>query len=168
MMNKAVFFDRDGVLNVDTGYPHRIEDMILIEGAPEAIAMAHAQGYKIFIVTNQGGLALNYFDWPVLNRFNQELLARLKAQDIITDIAICPHHPDAPDPAMRHCQCRKPSPKMIVDLADQHDIDLASSLMIGDRDSDVEAGLAAGCQAFLFEGGRLDEFIAPLLEASTS
>jgi D-glycero-D-manno-heptose 1,7-bisphosphate phosphatase len=163
--HKALFLDRDGVLNVDTGYPHRLDDFTLIDGADDAVVMAHGQGYKVFIVTNQGGIALEYFDWRAMMAFQDKLLSALKAKGgIITDIAICPHHPEAKDPAMRYCECRKPSPKMILDLAQQHQIDLSRSIMVGDRDSDVEAGLAAQCQAFLFRGGRLDTFIAPLLE----
>jgi D-glycero-D-manno-heptose 1,7-bisphosphate phosphatase len=164
-IHKALFLDRDGVLNVDMGYTHQLKDFALINGADDAVALAHAKGYKVFIVTNQGGIALGYFDQVALEAFHDKLLAALKVKGgVITDIAVCPHHPDSDNPMMRDCQCRKPSPKMILDLAAQHQIDLSRSIMVGDKDSDVEAGFAAGCQAFLFEGGRLDKFITPLLE----
>jgi D-glycero-D-manno-heptose 1,7-bisphosphate phosphatase len=80
---------------------------------------------------------------------------------VIDDLRFCPHHPNAADQALKHCDCRKPSPKMILDLAAKHHIDLAASIMIGDRDTDVEAGEAAGCRGVLFTGGRLDLALKP-------
>lgn len=167
-LHKALFLDRDGVLNVDTGYPHRREDCVLIDGADRAIALAHAAGYKVFIVTNQGGIALEYFTAEDVIAFHDHLVGLLTASGgVITDIAFCPHHPKAPDPQWRDCACRKPHPGMILDLAAKHGVDLAASLMVGDRDSDLQAGEAAGCTAHLFQGGRLDDFITPLLRAAS-
>ena len=161
---KGLFLDRDGVLNVDTGYTHRVDDLTMIEGADDAILMAHQAGYKIFIVTNQGGIGLGYYTTDMMDIFHDALIDQLTAKGgEITEIAFCPHHPNAILPANQACDCRKPSPLMIQQLAKAHDIDLASSIMIGDRQSDVDAGHAAGCKAFLFAEGRLDQFLKPLL-----
>ncbi len=163
-LSKAVFFDRDGVLNIDSGYPHRPDELEMIVGGDVAIRMANDAGYKVFIVTNQGGIALGLYDVQAMHHFNHLLTEKLQSKGGVVDgIAYCPHHPDALNPDDRNCLCRKPSPKMIVDLAVSHQLDLSASLMIGDRDSDVMAGEAAGCTSFLFSGGRLDEFLKPKL-----
>ncbi len=168
MVNRCIFFDRDGVLNVDYGYTHRLQDCVLIEGAAAAVHLARSFDYKIFIVTNQGGIALGLYDAAAMMAFNSHLIGLLSdspiiATPIIDDIAFCPHHPDALNTAERLCDCRKPKPGMLLTLARRHDIDLSQSLMIGDKQSDVAAGLAAGCKSHLFSGGRLDDFIRPLL-----
>ncbi len=167
MVNHCVFFDRDGVLNVDYGYPHRLQDCVLIDGAAEAVHLARSFGYKVFIVTNQGGIALGLYDEAGLAAFNAHLIGLLSGGStdapVIDDLEFCPHHPDAPDAASRLCDCRKPKPGMLLTLARRHNIDLSQSLMIGDRQSDVAAGEAAGCKSYLFSGGRLDDFIRPLL-----
>lgn len=163
---KALFLDRDGVLNIDTGYTHLVEDLTMVDGAVEAVRIAHDLGYKVFIVTNQGGIGLGMYDEAAMDQFHSALLEKIHSGGgVITAIAFCPHHPEAIDQNMRDCHCRKPSPKMILKLAETHLIDLSQSLMIGDRESDVMAGEAAGCSGHLFRGGRLDDFIAPLLEA---
>lgn len=165
MENKrAIFLDRDGVINVDDGYTHRIEDFQLMPGAAAAIRRACAAGYHVFVVTNQGGIALGYFTEKDLQRFHDHMLAELNEEKaIITDIAFCPHHPRSPDPAMQTCTCRKPDPGMILSLAEKHSIDLANSAMIGDRETDVEAGQAAGVKAFLFDGENLDTLMQDVL-----
>ena len=161
---KGLFLDRDGVLNIDTGYTYLVDDLTMVEGADDAILMAHQAGYKIFIVTNQGGIGLGYYTADMMHLFHGALIDQLTAKGgTITEIAFCPHHPKAILPEHRTCDCRKPSPAMIQRLAKAHDIDLTASIMIGDRQSDVEAGHAAGCQAFLFAEGRLDQFLKPLL-----
>ena len=164
-VKRAVFFDRDGVLNVDHGYTHRIEDCALIPGAAEAVRMVNDHGYLAFVVTNQGGIALGYYGETDLHHFNEALFSMIHhaSGGVITDTAFCPHHPKAENPDVQDCPCRKPSPQMIIRLAQQHHIDLSQSIMIGDRDSDVEAGIAAGCRSVLFTGGRLDDALKPLI-----
>ena len=161
----AVFFDRDGVLNVDTGYTHRLEDCQLIPGAAAAVRMANDAGYKTLVVTNQGGIALGYYTQDMMLAFHDRLTALIQSESggVIDGLRFCPHHPDAADDALRVCDCRKPSPKMILDLAQNHRIDLAASIMIGDRQTDIEAGQAAGCQSVLFTGGRLDLALSPYI-----
>lgn len=161
---RAIFLDRDGVINVDTGYPHKIEDCRLIPGAAAAIRRARDAGYMIAVVTNQGGIALGYYDEAALLHFNVHL-ARLLEEDgaVLDAISFCPHHPSAPDPALRQCSCRKPLPGMLLELAEKYDIAMNESAMIGDRITDLEAGEAAGVRAFLFDGGNLDEMMRHVL-----
>jgi D-glycero-D-manno-heptose 1,7-bisphosphate phosphatase len=167
-LNKAIFFDRDGVLNVDTGYPHRIEDCQMITGADKALRLVNDCGYLAFIVTNQGGIALGLYDHADLDTFNTLLLRHLTAEGgIITDIAYCPHHPQSENPALRECSCRKPKPGMLTELAKKHNIDLGASIMIGDRDIDITAAEAAGCRGYLFENTDLYVFIKPLLDRAS-
>lgn len=163
--NRAIFLDRDGVINIDEGYTHRIEDFSLIDGAASAIRRANTAGFKVMVVTNQGGIGLGYYDHADVRSFHAHMQAVLEREAaIITDIAYCPHHPRSPDPGLRDCTCRKPSPEMLLTLASRHNIDLAASAMIGDRDTDVAAGTAAGAHAFLFNGGSLDTLMIEVLD----
>lgn len=151
----AIFLDRDGTINADTGYTYRKGDLMLIDGVAAGIAEARRAGIPVFIVTNQGGIALGLYSEAAMHAFNRHLLARLIATDadaVITDIAFCPHHPEADDPSRRQCDCRKPQPGMLRALAAKHGLDLAKSMMIGDRDTDVAAAEAAGCKGVLYIG----------------
>jgi len=152
----ALFLDRDGVINIDHGYPYRVEDFDFMPDAAEAIKFAHESGIPIFVVTNQGGIGLGYFDEAAVHRFHAHMLDCISTKGgQIMDIAFCSHHPNAIDPAMRDCSCRKPKPGMIFDLASRHQIDLNRSVMIGDRDTDMAAANAAGCHGLLYSGGSL-------------
>ena len=153
----AVFLDRDNTLNVDHGYTWRVEDFVWMSGAPEALAAWHRAGIPCFIVTNQGGIGKGLYSTDQMRAFNAHLCAEAeRAGGHITDIAFCPHHPDAATETLRTpSPCRKPEPGMLLELAARWNIDLASSVMIGDRDSDVAAGKAAGCHASLFDGSDL-------------
>ena len=150
----AVFLDRDQTLNIDHGYTHLADDFAWMPGAPEALQLFHRRGIACFIVTNQGGIGREVYTVAQMQAFNDHLVAQAGlAGGRILDIAHCPHHPEAPAPAMQTpCRCRKPEPGLILGLADKWNIDLAASVMIGDRDSDVAAGRAAGCHAYLFDG----------------
>jgi len=150
----AVFLDRDNTLNVDHGHTWRIEDFAWVPGAPEALAIWHRAGIACFIVTNQGGIGKGLYSTDQMHAFHAHLCAEAaRAGGHITDIAFCPNHPEAVTPALKTpSSCRKPAPGMILELAARWNIDLAASVMIGDRDSDVAAGTAAGCHAYLFDG----------------
>jgi len=139
MSRPALFLDRDGVLNVDHGYVFRKADFEPIAGVFEALRLAVARGYILIIVTNQSGIGRGYFtqtDYDALEAYIRQLFADEAIP--LTAIYHCPHHPDA------KCDCRKPRPGMILRAAQDHDIDLPRSVMIGDKPSDAEAAQTAG------------------------
>lgn len=158
----GAFLDRDGVLIQDSGYPHRDEDLRLIPGAAAAVRRLNAAGYRTVIVTNQSGVARGLFDEDRMHAFNALLTQRL-AQDgaRIDAVYACPFHADAVVERYRHPDHpdRKPNPGMILRAVAEHDIDSARSILIGDRDSDMEAARRAGVEGLLFQGGDLDAFV---------
>jgi D-glycero-D-manno-heptose 1,7-bisphosphate phosphatase len=160
-----VFLDRDGVLNVDVGYAHRPDQIEWIHGAQEAVAHLVACGYQVFVVTNQAGVARGYYDEATVNDLHQWMAMELAASGgRIDDWRYCPSHPDGVVPAYaRSDPWRKPEPGMLLDLIAHHDIDLAGSFLIGDRDSDLEAARRAGITAYRFDGGNLLDFVTALL-----
>lgn len=164
----AVFFDRDGVLNEDTAYPHLEEHLILIPGAADAIRRLNGLGYMAVIVTNQSGVARQLFTIDQMHAFNDLVVRRLGVKGArIGAVYSCPFHSDGSDPAWIHPDHpdRKPNPGMILRAIEEHRIDPARSFMIGDRQSDLEAARRAGIPGFLFTGGNLDDFVSELLGA---
>lgn len=147
----AVFLDRDGTINEEKNYLHRIDDFQFIAGAPQAIKQLNQAGYPVLVVTNQSGVARGYFslaDVETLHRFLMERLAEIGAH--IDGFYICPHHPTAGEGSKRQrCTCRKGEPGLLIKAAREHGIDLSRSYMIGDKPADVEAGEKAGCTPLL-------------------
>jgi D-glycero-D-manno-heptose 1,7-bisphosphate phosphatase len=150
-INKAVFLDRDGVINEEKGYLHRIEDFVFIPGAPEAIARLKDSGYLVVVVTNQSGVARGYFSLDDVNRLHEYIDTELAARNTSIDAyRICTHHPDfRADSSGAECSCRKPLPGMIEAAAADLSVDLARSWLVGDKLTDIQAGLAAGCRSIL-------------------
>lgn len=139
MATKAVFLDRDGVINDHVRYVNTPEDLILFPDAGQAIKRLNDAGYKVFVVTNQGGVGLGHMKEENLHLIHEKMERELERDGAILDeIAYCAHKPHA------RCACRKPEPKMILDLAEKYDVDLSRSYMVGDRDTDVIAGQKAG------------------------
>lgn len=165
-MRKAVFFDRDGVLNVDTDYLYRIEDFRWIEGAKEALSYLTKKGYLIFVVTNQSGVGRGYFTEADVNRLHAWMCREAKAAGgIITDVYYCPYIEGAKVKEYdKKSYWRKPEPGMVLAAAKDYDVDLSKSYMIGDRSRDVECAENAGMQGYLFTGGRLDTFVQSIEE----
>ncbi|MBQ9804404.1 MAG: D-glycero-beta-D-manno-heptose 1,7-bisphosphate 7-phosphatase [Lentisphaeria bacterium] len=147
MVNKAFFLDRDGVINEEIGYLHEPEKTEIISGVAAAIKMMHAAGYLVVAITNQAGVAKGYYPeadvYAVHSRIQQLLLTRYGADALIDAWYYCPHHQDFTG----ECDCRKPKPGMLLRAAADFNIDLSSSFMIGDRMSDINAGVNAGCAA---------------------
>lgn len=151
-LQKAIFLDRDGVLNDDSEFIHRAEDLILYPDVPEAIKKINQSDYSAIVVTNQSVVARNLCTEEYLRCIHNKLESDLgKFGAWLDDIYYCPHHPDKgfPDenPAYKIvCDCRKPKPGMLTQAAKDYHIDLTKSWMIGDNERDIEAGLAAGCK----------------------
>ncbi len=144
--DSAVFLDRDGVINVERHYLHRVEDFAFLPGAVEALQRLKTAGWALVVVTNQSGIARGYYDEASYQQLTLHMNAALAHAGVRLDAVLhCPHLPDAAVPAYRRiCDCRKPGPGMLLAGARTLGLDLASSVMIGDRLSDLQAGRAAG------------------------
>lgn len=157
MKGRAVFLDRDGVINDHVRYVNRADDLILFPGVGRALKQLHDANYRVFVVTNQGGVGLGYMTEGNLHQIHRKMMEELAREGaVIDDIAYCPHKPK------EGCVCRKPEPKMITDLAERYHINLAESYMVGDRETDVEAGIRAGTKTILLgEGSSQADFVVP-------
>jgi D-glycero-D-manno-heptose 1,7-bisphosphate phosphatase len=146
MSRRAAFIDRDGVLNEDRAYVHRIADFEFIPGSVQALRQLQQAGYLLVLITNQSGIARGLFteaDYHRLDRYIREQLAQSGVS--FDSVQYCPHLPEARIPDYRRdCDCRKPRPGMILAAAAELDIDLSRSFLVGDRKSDIDAGRAAG------------------------
>ena len=146
MGSPAVFLDRDGVINVDVGYLYRPEEFRFIEGSAEALRIMKQKGWKLVMVTNQSGIARGFYteqQYLVLDRYMRDQLSGMGAA--LDGSYYCPHHPEfGPDKYRKVCSCRKPKPGMLLKAAEDLDIDLGRSYMVGDRYSDLLAGRNAG------------------------
>jgi D-glycero-D-manno-heptose 1,7-bisphosphate phosphatase len=155
-VNKALFLDRDGVINVNHGYVGQIDSFDWIDGIFDLVKSAKGLGYKIIVVTNQSGIGRGYYsqdDFQSLTMWMQQEFANRQAS--IDKVYHCPHHPtEALAPFKLRCLCRKPSPGMALDAQDEFSIDLNASVMVGDKISDIEfAENAKIGKAFLLNQG---------------
>jgi len=154
---KALFLDRDGVINEDYGYVYKKEDFKFKDGIFELLK--HFKDYKIFIVTNQSGIARGYYTENDFHKLMNWVKEEFKQKGIeIVDINFCPHHPNITG----NCECRKPNPGMILDLAKKYNIDLENSIMIGDKKSDIEAANKAGIKKTYLVKDNLSDIIKTL------
>ena len=158
---KAIFLDRDGVLNIDKGNACELESIELYAYAGDTIAQIHDLNYKVFIVTNQPVVARGWLSEKKLTEINkryQDLLFRQNPQALVDKIYYCPHHPEATlEEYRQNCSCRKPKPGMLKKAAQEFQIDLEKSFMVGDRISDIVAGHLAGCKTILCTTGKHQE-----------
>jgi D-glycero-D-manno-heptose 1,7-bisphosphate phosphatase len=163
----AAFLDRDGVLNLDAGYVHRPEEFVWVEGARAAVKRLNDAGHLVIVVTNQAGVARGYYEEEAVHRLHGFINQELRALGAHIDaFYYCPHHPDGI--VSRYsltCDSRKPGPGMLLRAMREWPINKAGSLMIGDKDLDLEAARRAGIPGHLFRGGNLDAFVASLLPA---
>ncbi len=169
-MKKAIFLDRDGVINeVKTervNFVNRPAHFYFLEGVTEAIKQLSQSDFLLFVVTNQGGVGLGYISHEELNSIHAYMVNEIeKAGGVIQEVSCCVHKPN------EGCSCRKPEAGMLLDLASKYDVDLAHSYMIGDRDVDIEAGRKAGCTTILLSGSpspshNADYIFPTLLKAS--
>ena len=136
---KTIFLDRDGIINKEINYLHKIEDFEFIDGIFDACLHFQSLGYKIIIITNQSGISRGYYSVIDYQKVTQWMLDQFKYKNInILDILHCPHGPDST------CDCRKPKPGMFLKAKTKHNIDMEKSWMIGDKEIDTIAANSAG------------------------
>ena len=164
---KAIFLDRDGTINKYVGFLRNIDDFELFDGVSEAIKKINQSGYLAIVVTNQPVIARGEVSWKELHEIHKKMETLLgKDGAYIDGIYICPHHPDKGFEGERpeykfDCDCRKPKPGLLLQAAKDYNIDMSQSYMIGDNDTDIEAGRNAGCMDSVLidtnkEGGLLE------------
>ena len=125
-MNKAIFLDRDGTINVDFGYVYKTQELELLPGVAEALRIFQELGYLLIVITNQSGIGRGYFTLEDAEQFNRALAQELE----------------------KHCECRKPSPFMVTEAMKKYEIDPSQSYMFGDKKSDTECGERSGVKSF--------------------
>lgn len=153
-MNKAIFLDRDGTINVEKDYIYKCEDLVFEEGSVEALKTFKNLGYILIVVSNQSGIARGYFTEEDLKAFNDNMNEKLKEESVeITEFYCCPHHPDGLAEYKKVCDCRKPNNKMLEDAIKKYNIDREKSYMIGDKVSDIGAGLKSKLKTVLVKTG---------------
>jgi D-glycero-D-manno-heptose 1,7-bisphosphate phosphatase len=153
---RAAFVDRDGVINEERRYVHRIEDFVLLPSAVAGLRLLAEAGFKLVIVTNQAGVARGYFDEPAVKTLHGHIRQLLQSQHVPIDaIYYCPHHPEGTVPAYAiRCDCRKPAAGMLLQAERELQLDLSRSVIIGDKECDMEAGRQAGLMlAVLVDSG---------------
>ena len=139
MSIKTIFLDRDGVINKEINYLHKIEDFEFINGVFEACQYFKNLNYKIIIITNQSGISRGYYTENDFQIITNWMIAQFKKNDInILDVFHCPHLPDS------NCNCRKPMPGMLLEAKYKHNINMNNSWMIGDKEADIIAANNAG------------------------
>lgn len=160
----AVFLDRDGTINEEVGYLNHPERLKLIPGAAEAIGLINASGMKAVVVTNQSGVARGLFDEAVVGAVHARLRELLQREGGVLDgIYFCPHHPtEGRGRYLLSCDCRKPSPGLLLQAAAELGLDTAGSYMVGDTLKDIEAGERVGARGVLVRTGYGAESAAAL------
>ncbi|MDB5102649.1 MAG: D,D-heptose 1,7-bisphosphate phosphatase [Fibrobacteres bacterium] len=143
---KAVFLDRDGTLNKNTHYLIDFGDFELLPGVEQALRLLQDLDYRLFVVSNQSGVARGYFPFEAVEALHRKIEAHMATLGIrLEEMAFCPHHPQGSVAAYTmDCDCRKPKPGMLRYLATKYDVDISRSIMVGDSMSDAMAGLNAG------------------------
>ncbi len=154
IMKKAVFLDRDGTINVEKDYLYQVADFEFVPGAEEAIRRLNQAGLLVIVVTNQSGVARGYYTEDDVEQLHRHINRELARHDAHVDAWFyCPHHPSGKGSYALPCSCRKPLPGMLRAAALRYDIDLEQSYMVGDKQADIEAGMAAGCHTILVRTG---------------
>lgn len=161
-MNKALFLDRDGVINKEYNYVYKKDNFIFIKDIFSSCRYFQNLGFLIIVVTNQSGIARNMYTAKDFEDLSKWMIHKFEQEDvIISDIFFCPHHPDY---SVGECYCRKPKPGLFLDAIEKHSIDVNESIMIGDKISDLIASNDAGiAHNFMVETGHTldknDEFL---------
>ncbi len=147
MKNKALFVDRDGVINVEKNYVHTVDEFEFIPEIFGILKKYQDEGFLIIVVSNQAGVARNYYTEKDVKIVNNWMVHKLKEKGItIREVYYCPHHPDFTG----DCECRKPRPGMILKALEKYNIDPEKSVLIGDKETDILAGRNAGIGTNLY------------------
>jgi len=159
---RAVFLDRDGVINVNKGFINRFDQIELLPGAAQAIRMINKSDMLAIVITNQPVISRGECTWNELKQIHNAIETQLgKEGAYIDDIFVCPHHPDKGFKGEHTkykivCECRKPKPGLIIMASEKYNIDISRSYMVGDNSRDIEAGLSAGCKTVLIGKNNLN------------
>ena len=161
----AAFLDRDGVLNVDHGYAHRIEQLEWVEGAIEAVRLLNRAAYLVLVVTNQSGIARGLYDQASVESFHAHMQQALAAHGAHIDaFYYCPHHPEGTIKSLAvRCSCRKPGTGLLEQAASQWPIELGASFLIGDKDDDMAAAATFNIRGIKFN--RLTDSLVDVVQA---
>ncbi|MBA94487.1 MAG: D-glycero-beta-D-manno-heptose-1,7-bisphosphate 7-phosphatase [Rickettsiales bacterium] len=178
MKKKAVFLDRDGVINIDTSYIKSPDELTLYPFSAQAIKQLNKAGYIVVVVTNQSVIARNMCTEHTLGLIHKKLEIELKKEDAyINKLYYCPHHPDGDrenkdNPYVKECECRKPKAGMLFQAKEDFNIDFSESFMVGDSECDIQAGITAGVKTIGVKTGNAvkgkikpDYIVKDLLEA---
>ncbi len=148
-MNRAVFLDRDGVINVDTGYVYRVKDFKFIPGVFTALRKLSASKFKCIIVTDQSGIGRGYYKKEDAEKVHKHMVKELSKRNIRIDkIYYCPHAPE------EGCNCRKPKTALVQRAKKDFNINLSKSYFVGDKTKDIQTGKNAGCKTILVMTGK--------------
>lgn len=152
-MKKALFLDRDGVINIDKNHVYKIKDFEFLDGIFELCRYFQDLGFIILVITNQAGIAKGYYSESDFNKLTNWMIGEFKKRNIvISKVYHCPHHPD-----FSTCDCRKPKPGMIFEAFKEFNLDLENSFLFGDKESDLEAGKRAGINnLYLIKNNKID------------
>lgn len=155
-MSAAIFLDRDGTINVEVGYLHKIEDFEFVVGAADALRIMKRLGYLLIVVTNQAGVARDYYSLEDVEKLHSHINELCSGYGCSIDaFYICPHHPDVTG----MCKCRKPQSGMIEKAIREFNIDPSRSYMVGDKAIDIEAGRNSGCKGVYVRSGHVEEHL---------
>jgi D-glycero-D-manno-heptose 1,7-bisphosphate phosphatase len=166
LRRRALFLDRDGVLNIDHGYVGSPDRFEWVDGALDAIRHATEAGWHVFIVTNQSGVARGLYGEDAVRALLDWIADKARAAGgTVDDARYCPFHPTASVEAYRQAHpWRKPEPGMLLDLIRTWEVDPARAVMLGDQETDMRAAADAGIAGYLFPGGNLLSFLRPILD----
>lgn len=154
-MKKAVFLDRDGVINEDKGYVHKISDFKFLPNVPEAIRSLNEREYLVIVITNQSGIARGFYSEQDMHAVHNHMTSTLSNENARIDaIYFCPHLSDpkeiVAEKYLLDCECRKPKPGMILQAQRDFQItDISQCFLVGDKISDIQSGKTAGCKTVL-------------------
>ena len=165
---RALFLDRDGVINTEINYLYKIEDFEFINGIFDLCRKAVEYNYRIIVITNQSGIARGYYNETDLEKLTKWMMREFAGYGIeISRVYACPHLIDADLEAYRcDCQARKPNPGMLLQAKEDFNLDLSESIFVGDKESDMEAGLRAGVGSLILLDGRA--FVSENLDSRIS